>query len=602
MTGGGTFNVTTPASPAGTFRVGSNYDNNAAYTQNATLDLTELKETIINLTTTGSLRVGPNTNQGVGTAVLRLPNPDVNDSIPTTTITANVISLADGLANGYSNKIMLGTGLTKFNVNTSINVGNGQRDLGQMTFAGPNGDLIIRAANGTGRTPAINLGNGAGGSGAGGPDAHNIVDFSGHDADILVATLTVGNTARTGIFTSEFKFGVGNNSLTGGFSSKLDATQVNIGFRTGDGAVASSILTNKVSLSGGTVTFGNVSKTGTGVDIGNNANPGAAAHSTIGELNISGGAVTIHNSSARGFAVRLGTNSNEAGALGTVTASMNLTGGTTTLGGHIIKGAVSPRTTSTVKISGANAILDMGGFNIGSLANSITLTAESGTLQNVGEINGGSGGLTKTTAGTLTLSGTNTYTGDTTVNEGVLAVSGTSIADTGKLVINGGKVHLTSTETVNTLFINGVQQTAGDYTSANTPTKFIGSGTLRVFKGLSFSSWITGPFAAVLPTNKRGPNDDPDNDGIINLVEFAIDGQDPTVSNPSIGSFNGTLLSFTKRQNASGLTYFIEESTDLGNWNRVGSYTENTVSTISYTLTPGTPVKNFARLQVTQAP
>jgi hypothetical protein len=73
------------------------------------------------------------------------------------------------------------------------------------------------------------------------------------------------------------------------------------------------------------------------------------------------------------------------------------------------------------------------------------------------------------------------------------------------------------------------------------------------------------------------------------------------VPKASIGSFNGTLLSFSKRLDASGLTYAIQDSTDLGIadiWAEVGSYTENTAGTISYTLTPGTPVRNFLRLQV----
>ncbi|MEY3895848.1 MAG: hypothetical protein RLZZ214_1368, partial [Verrucomicrobiota bacterium] len=48
-------------------------------------------------------------------------------------------------------------------------------------------------------------------------------------------------------------------------------------------------------------------------------------------------------------------------------------------------------------------------------------------------------------------------------------------------------------------------------------------------------------------------------------------------------------------------TYAIQQSTDLNiadDWTEVSSYTTNSASTISYTLTPGTPVKNFARLQV----
>jgi hypothetical protein len=91
-------------------------------------------------------------------------------------------------------------------------------------------------------------------------------------------------------------------------------------------------------------------------------------------------------------------------------------------------------------------------------------------------------------------------------------------------------------------------------------------------------------------------------------LEYAIAGEEPTVPNPTIGSFDGETLSFTKRGDASGLTYAIEESTDLGigdDWNEVthnppsNPYINNG-TTISYTLTPGTPAENFLRLQVTQ--
>jgi hypothetical protein len=121
--------------------------------------------------------------------------------------------------------------------------------------------------------------------------------------------------------------------------------------------------------------------------------------------------------------------------------------------------------------------------------------------------------------------------------------------------------------------------------------------------GGGFSAWITGTFAnGSVPGDQQGPNDDFDNDGISNLIEYAIAGLDPTLSNASIGSFTAGTLSFTKRDATSGLTYAIQESTDLGladDWTEVtgGTYV-NDATTISYTLTPGTPVKNFARLKV----
>lgn len=155
-------------------------------------------------------------------------------------------------------------------------------------------------------------------------------------------------------------------------------------------------------------------------------------------------------------------------------------------------------------------------------------------------------------------------------------------------------------------FMKGMIGEAKIYRGAMTPSEFSAQRSALVTKwigasGSGFSSWITQIFANGTVTN-QGPNDDDDNDGISNLVEYAIAGEDPTVPNPTIGTFTGGALSFTKRGDASGLTYAIQESTDLGisdGWDEVtgGSYV-NDANTISYTLTPGTPPKNFLRLQV----
>jgi autotransporter-associated beta strand protein len=428
MNGGGTFNVATAA--AGTFTVGGG--TIGATSQVTTLDLTALKATTINTSTTGTLRVNPvSGTQSSSRGVLLLPTPSVVDTIATTTITAGTIAVGDSSTNnntGTGNPIVmgsitLGTGLTTLNAAT-INVGTGSRDVGQIIYGSTVGDLMIRAADGTSRATAINI---ATGGATGSNTGNSRIDLSGHDADILVTSLNVGNQAKSGtiaIGTNEFNFGEQTTGVgVGSLASKLDATNVNIGFRTGIVSVTST-MTSKVNLSGGTVTFGNVGASGTGVDIGNSTYNQAGAASTVGELNISGGNVTIHNGTG-GFAVRIGTNTSAAG--GTVTASMNISGGVTTLTGDIVKGTATGTVNSILKLAGGT--LDLGGNDIGATgAGAITLTAESGTLKNVATING-TGGLTKTTVGTLIIEGTNGYTGPTAVSAGVLAVNG-SLANT----------------------------------------------------------------------------------------------------------------------------------------------------------------------------
>ncbi|WP_061960207.1 autotransporter outer membrane beta-barrel domain-containing protein, partial [Cupriavidus pauculus] len=87
----------------------------------------------------------------------------------------------------------------------------------------------------------------------------------------------------------------------------------------------------------------------------------------------------------------------------------------------------------------AGAIAGAGRFQLGqnvlTVGGNNTSTTVSGTIEDGGAGGGSGGGLVKIGAGTLTLSGANTYTGATTVNAGTLAVNG-SVA--GAVTVNNG--------------------------------------------------------------------------------------------------------------------------------------------------------------------
>jgi autotransporter-associated beta strand protein len=230
-------------------------------------------------------------------------------------------------------------------------------------------------------------------------------------------------------------------------------------------------------------------------------------------------------------------------------------------------------------------------------------------------------GLTKSGTGILTLSGINTYRGNTTVSEGTLALAAAADPlnanpgnDLSTVTIEPGAIldlTYTGTDKVNQLFIGVTAMPEGVYGKSGSALPVIGipeitgDGTLSVVP--VFAKWITRTFAnGAVPLDQRGADDDFDNDGISNLIEYALAGQDPTVANPTISTFSAGTLGFTKRPEAIGLTYAIQESTDLGvadDWTEVsgGSYVNNTGS-ISYTVTPGSPARNFIRLEVTSAP
>jgi uncharacterized repeat protein (TIGR02543 family) len=113
----------------------------------------------------------------------------------------------------------------------------------------------------------------------------------------------------------------------------------------------------------------------------------------------------------------------------------------------------------------------------------------------------------------LVLGGLNTYGGDTIVKAGTLAVNGTAIPDTGKLVIHeGGKVAPSgATETVGSLFFSSVQQAAGTWGATGSgasninDTYFTGTGVVSVTSGPSAPATYTITYNANGATSGTAP-------------------------------------------------------------------------------------------------
>jgi autotransporter-associated beta strand protein len=218
---------------------------------------------------------------------------------------------------------------------------------------------------------------GVGGSGTG-TNAVNLVDFTGHSADLLLSTLTITDQARmgTGTVTTTFSFDTGI----------LDATTINISRRTTTTA-ATGAITTTVNFNGGTVIVGT-------------------------------GGITLLTQNAN------------TGNSGGLTSTLNITGGTVTVDGNIVQaGTGTAAHSGTLNLAGGT--LDMLNHNIGGagVAAIDTLIFASGTLKNVAEINNGAD-FNKSTGGTLILEGTNNYTGVTNVNAGTLQVGSGSTTGT----------------------------------------------------------------------------------------------------------------------------------------------------------------------------
>ena len=95
----------------------------------------------------------------------------------------------------------------------------------------------------------------------------------------------------------------------------------------------------------------------------------------------------------------------------------------------------------------------------------------------------GAGSLYKSGTATLTLSGTNSYGGTTTVAAGTLALANPSALGQGGLVIASGAMvamNYTGTRFIPALTLNGVAQPNGVYGAGSSPAYLSGTGTLTV--------------------------------------------------------------------------------------------------------------------------
>jgi fibronectin-binding autotransporter adhesin len=232
-----------------------------------------------------------------------------------------------------------------------------------------------------------------------------------------------------------------------------------------------------------------------------------------------------------------------------------------------------------------------------------------------GSINNGatkSLALTKVGGGKLNLSGTNNYSGTTTVTGGVLAVNGNALADSNKLVIDGGKIEPTGTEVVGTLYFGATQAASGTWGANGSgathidDVHFTGTGKVQVTTGPvgSYSSWATLNGASAVAS------EDHDNDGVPNGVEFFLGGASGNTTGftalPGVTTAaGGRSVTWTHAADYTGgygVDFVIETSTTLatGSWTTetAGGDVTLTGNDVKYVF-PTVPAKKFVRLRVT---
>ncbi|MFO1531078.1 MAG: autotransporter-associated beta strand repeat-containing protein [Kiritimatiellia bacterium] len=201
-------------------------------------------------------------------------------------------------------------------------------------------------------------------------------------------------------------------------------------------------------------------------------------------------------------------------------------------------------TTGGVRIDSsgpANHKLVLSGALTATVPGDKTLTlggSSTGANEISGAIPDSSGGKTsvaKTGAGSWTLSGVNTYTGDTTAGAGVLVLTRAGLADAADVrLVSGATLNLafTGSDMIGHLVIDDVVQSPGSWgslaSSATYRTWLItGAGVLNVTNGAAQPPYATFAAKYALGGADAAFEADPEGDGLPNGLEWMVGG-DPT--------------------------------------------------------------------------
>src|SRR6056300_1341127 len=314
-------------------------------------------------------------------------------------------------------------------------------------------------------------------------------------APILAGSVNLTKAAAGTLTLSGTNTYTGNTTINGGIISVSSDRNL--------GAVPAEATASHIILNGGTIsttaTFELASTRG--IELGSSHGTITVADSTTLTYD---GIIADASGETNNF-TKDGNGILDLGGANTYTGTTTITAGTLQVTGTlsnstnvINSGIYDVDTTDTINsLSGTGAV---------QIASGVTLTTGDTVDYKISGIISGDGNLTKAGSGSLTLSNnSNSYTGDTTVSEGTLTLTGNLSSSTDLIISPGATLDLQATQTVTSLDLDGtISNSAGSSALTVSGTSDIGGNITtsgnQVYSGaisLTGNSILTSSLGAI---------------------------------------------------------------------------------------------------------